>query len=139
MLVKLCAKCKKVIQHPNTYCDICRPIALQEKEEIKQRTNTRYNKQRIKKYEQFYNSKQWRDLSKMYLHNHNYKCEDCIAKSTNQYHADVLTATECHHKIPIQTQEGWDLRLEESNLRALCHNHHDIRHKRFANKTKHRR
>lgn len=135
MIVKLCTRCKKVIQYNETYCSKCKLIVLEEKQDNKIRTNTKYNKQRNKKYEQFYNSKEWRQLSKQYLLEHDYKCEDCKEESTNQYGADIATATECHHMQPIQTQEGWILRLDRRNLRALCRNHHNLRHDRFANKT----
>ena len=67
MLVKLCARCQCVVQAPATYCNKCRDIMQKQIESRKQYSNTRYNKQRDKKYIQFYNSKAWRTLSKEYI------------------------------------------------------------------------
>jgi len=128
--MKLCARCHKIIQAPNSYCDKCKIIIEKQIEENKQRNNIRYNKQRNKKYTQFYNSKPWRILSKKYITKH-YLCEKCQeeAKQNNKY--TINLAEEVHHKEPIQTEAGWLRRLDWDNLIALCHMHHDIAHNRF--------
>lgn len=128
--MKLCARCQKLIEAPNRYCERCKPIVEKQTERYRQKGNTRYNKQRNKKYEQFYNSKAWRTLSKQYINKH-YMCEECEkeAKLNDKY--NIQLAEEVHHKEPIQTEAGWIRRLEWSNLIALCHKHHDIAHKRF--------
>lgn len=130
MLVKMCARCQKIIEAPNRYCDKCRTIVEKQTEEIKQRNNSRYNKQRDKKYTQFYNSKAWRKLSKKYRDKH-YLCEECQkeAKQGNKYTIEL--SEEVHHIQPIKTPEGWERRLDWNNLKALCHIHHDIAEGRF--------
>lgn len=129
--MKLCARCQKIIQAPNRYCDKCKPIIEKQIEEIKQKGSTRYNKQRDKKYIQFYNSKAWRTLRSKYLNQH-YLCEECQkeAELNNKY--SIQLAEQVHHKEPIQTTTGWLRRLDESNLIALCKIHHNAEHKRFG-------
>lgn len=135
MLVKMCARCQKIIEAPNRYCNKCRTIIEKQTEEIKQRNNSRYNKQRDKKYTQFYNSKAWRTLRSKYINKH-YLCEKCEeeAKLRNEY--AIQLAEEVHHKEPIQTTTGWLRRLDWNNLISLCHMHHDIAHGRFKGKRK---
>lgn len=128
--MKLCARCQRVIEAPNRYCDRCRPIVEKQAEEYKQKSNSRYNKQRDVKYTKFYNSRAWRTLSKKYITIH-YLCEECQreAELNNEY--SIQLAEEVHHKDPIQTETGWIRRFDWSNLISLCHLHHDIAHKRF--------
>ena len=97
MLMKLCARCQRVIEAPNRYCDKCRPIVEKQVEEYKQRSNSRYNKQRDLKYTKFYNSKAWRTLSKKYITIH-YLCEECQreAELNNEY--SIQLAEEVHQK-----------------------------------------
>ncbi len=123
MRLKLCAKCQKVIPSNKTYCDRCEKLVQKRVEEYKKKSNSRYNKQRDKKYEQFYNSKAWRKLRKKYIDKY-FLCELCD-KNTH------TLAEEVHHKEPIQTVTGWERRLEWNNLIALCHYHHDMQHGRF--------
>jgi 5-methylcytosine-specific restriction protein A len=130
MIMKLCARCQKLIQAPNRYCDICKSKVEKQIEEYKQKSSSRYNQQRDKKYIQFYNSKAWRNLRKKYISKH-YLCEECQkeAKLKNEY--TICLAEEVHHKEAIQTDEGWLRRLDEGNIIALCHKHHNIAHERF--------
>lgn len=135
MLLKLCARCKKVIQSPNKYCSNCKEIAEKEIEDNKRRSMSRYNKNRDKKYKAFYNSKEWKLLRNAYREKHEL-CEMCQeeAKKDNKY--SIQLTEEVHHKEPIQTPTGWLRRLDWSNLIALCHKHHDIQHNRFKEKRK---
>lgn len=133
MIMKLCARCQKMIQAPDRYCDRCKAIVDKQVEEIKQKNNTRYNKQRDKKYTQFYNSKAWRTLSKKYISKH-YLCEECEKEAKLKKECTIQLAEEVHHKEPIQTETGWLRRLDWNNLISLCHMHHDIAHKRFRRK-----
>ena len=135
MIMKLCAKCQKIIQAPNTYCDKCKAIVEKRIEEYKQKSNNRYNKQRNKKYEQFYNSKEWRKLSKDYINKH-YLCEKCQQEAELKKEYTIQLAEEVHHKEPIQTESGWLRRFEWNNLISLCHYHHDIAHNRFKRRNK---
>lgn len=60
-----------------------------------------------------------------------YKCEDCIEENKKDSNYIIQLAEEVHHLEFIETPEGWKRRLDYYNLRALCHRHHDKRHKRF--------
>lgn len=116
--------CGNLIPYGSIYCTVCAPKvdayrAAQQKE-YKRAANRRYNKRRDPKYIHFYNGGEWRALSAKYTQDKGYKCEAC-----------GKIATEVHHKIPIQTEQGWALRLDYNNLELLCVDCHNERHKRF--------
>lgn len=143
MIVKMCAKCKGIIEYPNTYCSRCQKIVDEQKEEIRKSSNRRYNKTRDPKLVKFRKSKEWIQLKNKYLqdlqHKYGsakfaYKCEDCIEEYKQDSNYEMLLAEEVHHLQFIETPEGWLRRLDYYNLRALCHMHHDKRHKRFQKK-----
>ena len=134
MLLKLCARCQKVIQAPNRYCDKCKEIVNKTIEENKQQSMSRYNKTRDKKYKTFYNSKDWKLLKESYKTKHPY-CELCQEEAKKQNKYTIQLTEEIHHKEPIQTPTGWLRRLEWSNLIALCHIHHNIMHDRFKKRS----
>ncbi len=127
MLFKACARCGNYIQYPNTYCSVCLPIVEEARAkrllERKRKYDRIYNKTRDKKYLRFYNSAEWRALSSKYMSDKGYKCEGCHK-----------LATEVHHKKPIQTDEGWDLRLDYDNLMAVCIKCHNKDHGRLFGK-----
>ena len=118
----MCRRCKKVIIHPAAYCEECQKIVDMKNEELQRARDRKYNKQRDPKYKNFYNSKDWYILKEKKLQDEQYRCE---FKGCNKLAVDV------HHKIPIQTPEGWELRLDYNNLEALCIEHHNYRHGRF--------
>ena len=124
MLLKQCARCKKWIRYGQTYCELCIPIVdAIRKERIakaKAKYNSGYNKNRDPKYSRFYNSNDWKILSRKYIQDHRYRCEVCGA-----------LASEVHHKVPIQTEDGWRQRLCYYNLECLCLECHNKRHNRF--------
>lgn len=124
MLFKNCKKCGRVIPYPLSYCSDCQIIVDQQREEYraryKQRGDAEYNKRRDPKYIRFYNSQGWRSLRVAYIQGKGYRCESCGG-----------LAVEVHHKKPIQTEEGWNLRLDINNLEALCTKCHNERHNRF--------
>lgn len=120
MRMRLCYKCKKPIVAPETYCNSCKKIVEKTQEEYKARRDSKYNTNRNPKYKEFYNSKPWKLLKEKKLQDEQYKCERCRH-----------IATEVHHIKPIQTEEGWELRLEYNNIEALCTDCHNYRHKRF--------
>lgn len=130
MLLKLCARCQKVIQAPNRYCSNCQKIVDKEIEINKQRNMSRYNKNRDNKYKTFYNSKDWKLLKEAYKIKHPY-CEMCQEEAKKEGKYTIQLTEEIHHREPIQTPTGWLRRLEWSNLIALCHKHHDMQHNRF--------
>ena len=119
-----CPRCKALIPVGLAYCDTCRPAAEAELEQRRleyiRKKQQQYNRSRDPKYLAFYRSKDWRTLSRTYLQAKRYKCEAC------EHHPDCTgLAVEVHHVKPIQTPEGWELRLDWDNLMALstaCHN-----------------
>lgn len=129
MLLKTCNRCNKLIQYGSTYCSVCKPIVEAEREarlrESKLEGNRRYNKTRDPKYGRFYNSSDWRILSKTRLQHDGYKCVKC-----------GKIASEVDHKKPIQTPEGWELRLDFDNLQSLCLDCHNEKHERFKRRRK---
>lgn len=126
MLLKPCNRCGNLIPYGSSYCSVCKPIVEAEREtklqEYKRESNKRYNKTRDPKYVRFYNSIEWRTLSAKYAQDKGYRCE---AKECNRIGTDV------HHIKPIQTPEGWELRLDYNNLELLCTHCHNERHERF--------
>ena len=140
MIVKMCTKCGKIIEYPNSYCSKCKAIVDKQKDEIRRRSNRKYNKTRDPKYVKFRKSKQWKMLKERYLQDlqykyndvkYAYKCEDCIEENKKDSNYKIHLAEEVHHLQFIETPEGWLRRLDYNNLRALCHAHHDKRHNRF--------
>ena len=127
MLMKACARCGGLIPYGKTYCQTCEPFIEERREEMKRerakKYNREYNATRSKKFGQFYRSKDWITLARWFMQKKQYKCEDC-----------GRLATEVHHVQPIQTDAGWERRLDETNLAALCTSCHNGRHKRFSGK-----
>lgn len=127
MLLKSCNRCGNLIPYGSPYCKACTPIVEAEREERRRgyslESNKRYNKKRDPKYTQFYNSKPWKMLSYKRLQADGYRCVMCGA-----------IASEVDHIIPIQTPEGWELRLDFNNTRSLCNGCHNKRHNRFQKK-----
>ena len=129
MLLKACNRCGNLIPYGSAYCSECAPIVEAEREarraEAKRESDKRYNKTRDPKYTRFYNGIEWRTLSAKYTQDKGYRCERC-----------GKMATEVHHVKPIQTPEGWELRLEYTNLELLCIGCHNDRHERFKKRMK---
>ena len=129
MLLKSCNKCGTLIPYGSAYCDICKPIVEAEREarriEYSKASNRRYNAKRDPKYGRFYNSSDWKILSRKRLQDDGYRCVKCKA-----------IASEVDHIKPIQTIEGWELRLDYNNLQSLCLECHNKKHDRFKRKCK---
>lgn len=127
MLLKSCARCGNLIPYGAPYCEGCTPIVEAEREArrmaSKKEADRRYNKTRDPKYIRFYNSGEWRVLSRRRLQDDGYRCVECGA-----------IASEVDHIKPIQTPEGWELRLDYNNTRSLCLDCHNKRHNRFIKK-----
>ena len=127
LLLKSCNRCGNLIPYGSTYCNECKPIVEAIREERRRETmkkvNRRYNKTRDPKYMRFYSSIDWRTLSAKYTQDKKYRCERC-----------GKIATEVHHVKPIQTPEGWEMRLDYNNLELLCLSCHNERHNRFKRK-----
>lgn len=131
MIWKPCPRCKRMMPYGPAYCTDCAPQAQAELEAIKEQNLKRkmqaYNRRRDPKYLAFYRSKDWRRQSRAKLESVAYKCE---AKLTGCQ----VYAVEVHHIQPIQTQAGWDRRLEWENLEAVCTSCHNGRHPEKARK-----
>lgn len=129
MLLKACNRCGKIITYGSVYCADCGPIVEAEREarriEYSKASNRRYNAKRDPKYGRFYNSIDWRTLSLKRLQDDGYKCVKC-----------GKIASEVDHIKPIQTPEGWELRLDYDNLQSLCLECHNDKHDRFKKKKK---
>ena len=126
MAQKPCPRCKKMMQVGPAYCEECAPLAKEELEAKRQEAQAKkakmYNKRRDPKYLAFYKSRDWRMTSRVKLQSVGYKCEARLGEQCKGI------AVEVHHTKPIQTPEGWDLRLEWSNLEAVCVPCHNARH-----------
>ena len=123
MIYKLCRKCKKTIVHPQIYCKDCMEKVIKQTEEYKSIRNSKYNKSRDPKYKSFYNSTAWKLLKEKKRADEQYRCERCHK-----------LATEVHHIKWLSTQEGWERRLDYTNLESLCIVCHNYRHDRFQKK-----
>ena len=135
MAMHPCPRCKRLIPVGVQYCDTCKPVAeaqaaeaMERKREYKQRKYNRiYNKRRDPKYLTFYRSREWKLLSRTKLQDCGYRCQAKLEGCTG-------LAVEVHHIKPIQTEDGWDKRLEWDNLESLCINCHNARHQRWKPK-----
>ena len=135
MLLKACPRCKRMIPHGLPYCAQCAPIAEAQRAEAQERKteykrkkyNQDYNKRRDPKYLTFYRSKEWKITSRSKLQRCEYRCQAKLPGCTG-------LAVEVHHIKPIQTPEGWDLRLDWDNLEPVCTACHNGRHQRFKAK-----
>lgn len=125
MICKPCPRCGRMIPQGVAYCDTCRPEAERQAEEARERRRQRYNRaynaRRDPKYGRFYGSGPWRRTSRAKLQAAGYKCEARLEGCQG-------LAVEVHHIKPIQTPEGWELRLEWDNLEAVCTACHNGRH-----------
>lgn len=134
-LLKACPRCKRMIPHGLPYCAECAPIAEAERaaarehkaEYKRKKYNQKYNRQRDPKYLTFYRSKEWKITSRTKLQKAEYKCEAKLDGCKG-------LAVEVHHRKPIQTADGWDMRLDWDNLEAVCTSCHNGRHQRFRKK-----
>ncbi len=117
---KLCAKCGRLIEYPNRYCDSCRALYESQSKEAEKEANKNYNRKRDRRYLRFYQSKEWNILKNKYMQDKGYKCELCKS-----------LATEVHHIEPIQTEAGWVRRLDYTNLMLVCVKCHNKIHGRF--------
>ena len=129
MTLKPCPRCGKLIQYGRAYCDVCRPIAEAERESAKAHRTEQLRKIYNKKYNagrdtqsevaKFRRSKDWKVTSRAKLQACGYKCEAKLQGCGR-------IACEVHHIKPLKTPEGWDKRLDWSNLMGVCIQCHNI-------------
>ena len=131
MHMKPCPRCKRMIAYGPTYCQDCAPIVEAERVEAQERKaalrakkyNKEYNQRRDPKYAAFYRSKAWRMTSKAKLQACGYRCE---AQLDEECKRKPRLACEVHHRKALKTPEGWEERLEWSNLMGVCIQCHNI-------------
>ena len=120
-----CPRCGALITVGRAYCARCAGLVEAERQQIKDDNRRKrerlYAEQRDRKYTAFRRSKAWKATSRAKLEDAHYRCEAGLSGCT-------LLATEVHHKEPIETEKGWDLRLDWSNLEATCTSCHNRRH-----------
>ncbi len=134
MLLKVCCKCGAVTQYPNRYCEKCQKIVDEENKENQKAINKRYDTKRDSKYVQFYKSDEWKILKEKKLMDTQYMCEECQRIKEKDSTYKVNLATEVHHVETLKT--NWNRRLDYTNLKSLCHRHHDQAHNRFGSRKK---
>lgn len=111
----LVSYCRKYVTIPEKYC-----------EQHKGYKDKTYNKQiryskGSKEYNDFYQSKQWKQARRQHLLVHPL-CEQCLRERR------TVPATIVHHKIELK--QNFSLALEPSNLESICQEHHNKEHKR---------
>jgi 5-methylcytosine-specific restriction endonuclease McrA len=99
--MKHCEKCQATID----------AVVERKKKEAQKKRQKRYNLKRDPKTQAFYQSPEWRQLSRAYMYKRGFRCEKC---------GEI--ATEVHHKIPLRVD--WTKRLDETNLMAVCRKCH---------------
>ena len=116
MVKRKCFKsgCREYIDYNKKYCE--RHKGLDNKTYNKQ---VRFNETN-RKYYDFYNSSQWRKLSKRKRYA-NPLCEHCLAQGR------IKQAGMVDHVVEIR--EEFDLRFEWDNLQSLCNNCHNTKTK----------
>ena len=125
MAMKPCPKCKRLIPCGLSYCPTCKPVAEAEWEAAKEHNaklrQRVYNRKRDTTSEvaKFRRSKPWRLTSKKKLESCGYKCEARLEGCGR-------IACEVHHIKPLKTPEGWERRLDWSNLMGVCIQCHNI-------------
>lgn len=123
MTYKPCPRCKRLIPAGTSYCPTCKPLAEAALEEAREHNarlrQKQYNRRRDPKYLTFYRSKAWRATSKSKLQACGYKCEAKLDGCGR-------IACEVHHVQPLKTPEGWERRLDWSNLMGVCIQCHNI-------------
>lgn len=127
MILKSCARCGNLIPYGKAYCEACAEKVQAEREkriaESIKASNKRYNQRRDPKYTTFYRSQDWRKLARTRIQMDGYRCVMC-----GEF------ATEVDHIKPIQTPEGWEMRLDLNNTQSLCTRCHNAKHNRFQKK-----
>lgn len=96
------------------YCDQHALLADQQRKE-RHRHYDRY--QRDQQAAKFYNSIEWKRVRQQALIKDHGLCQDCLEEQR------ITTADVVDHIKPLRL--FWHLRLTLSNLRSLCHMHHN--------------
>ncbi|WP_025726773.1 HNH endonuclease signature motif containing protein [Heyndrickxia ginsengihumi] len=107
------AGCRRLIDYDLKYCDKHKGYGDKQYNE-----QIRWNKDN-KQYAEFYASKEWKLLRRLYIIN-NPLCEQCLKDNK------VTQAQIVHHKIEVR--EDFSKRLDWDNLESLCRACHNKHH-----------
>lgn len=115
-LKKLCSYhgCKELVDYGTKYCNKHKDT---DKERYKEYSARRLKDKEQKKYQEFYNSKEWKDLAEDIRRKYNCMCVICLLRH------GIITDVEAVHHIK-ELCECWNLRLDDENLICLCESCH---------------
>ncbi len=114
LLMKLCAKCGKITNATDPYCNSCRPLAAQIRSETleRNRKKSRRDYRSKQKFQDFYNGKAWKNLSTARMIHDKHMCCYCSTPD------NPVFATGVHHVIPLW--KDYSKRYDFDNLRSAC-------------------
>lgn len=135
MLMKSCPDCGKLIPYGAARCEGCaqgyRSARKAKEKESKRIRDRRYNAKRDPKLSRFYHSKEWKALSALVMRESGYRCAKCGKRLGQRLDDGRIVTLEVDHVQPIQSEQGWHMRLDRNNLQALCTDCHNEKHHRF--------
>lgn len=124
-LKKLCAKCGKIVDYGNRYCDRCQVIA----DKMKKDQSKNYNRNnRDKESQSFYNSSAWKAIVSVVKARDKGLCLYCLSKNKLSYYNVI------HHIEELKDNK--DKSLDIDNLISLCHSCHAKIHVEYKTKNK---
>ena len=114
---KKCLKinCNELIDYRNKFCSTHKELINQSNKDYE-----RFRTERDKTYIKFYQSREWKNTRKSVMIEDGL-CQECLRQGYYKQ-ADVVDHI-------IELKDDWDKRLDKSNLRPLCHEHHNIKTK----------
>lgn len=136
LLFKLCPRCKRLfpVGNGSSLCSECA-----EKKRVSRKRDRDYKKEYQERrdtedprFRSFYRSKEWRMTSAKYLQSVGYRSEECDSRCPKCGNC-AGWAEDVHHIVPIQEPDGWEMRFDFKNLKALCVHMHNKEHGRTFN------
>lgn len=100
-------------------------LPLYSKDNRCSRCNREFNRERNKRYKKikdFYGSIEWKNKRNEVKDNSYHLCEICAARGI------LKDAEHVHHIVSVWIKEGFDKRLDDSNLISLCEECHNQVH-----------
>ena len=142
-LNKFCCRCDKIISRRDKYCEECQAeIDKKNKERFERYLRYRkstgkdkatYNKYRSnrsdKEYQEFYNSKEWKNKRDRIIAK--FKYMDIYSYYKNK---EIVSATLVHHINEVK--EDYSKRLDDNNLIAVSSKSHSEIHRRMNESSK---
>lgn len=120
---KPCAKigCYNLVEYPRVYCE-----AHQEYEDrLKASKYKEYDKQREDDtIWKFYRTREWYKFRQYILSRDNYLCQECLKENK------LTKGNTVHHIVHVRDGlEGWNRRLDETNVITICDSCHSKIHR----------